>query len=111
MMRKALLLVLALGIVAGMVAAADAKKAAKAARTGKQVYELVCIACHGTGAAGAPKFGDKAWIELEKKEGFKGLVKDAIKGERAMPPKGGCTDCSDKEIQAAVRYMIDASKK
>ena len=108
MMRKALLLVMALGVVVSMVAAADA---AKAARTGKQVYESVCIACHGTGAAGAPKFGDKVWVELEKKEGLKELVKDAIKGERAMPPKGGCTDCSDGEIRSAVRYMIDAAKK
>jgi cytochrome c5 len=108
MMRKALLLVIALGIIVSMVAATDA---AKAARTGKQVYESVCIACHGTGAAGAPKFGDKVWVELEKKEGFKELVKDAIKGERAMPPKGGCTDCSDGEIRAAVKYMIDAAKK
>ncbi|MEK6744892.1 MAG: c-type cytochrome [Nitrospirota bacterium] len=108
MMRKALLLVIALGIVVSMAAAADA---AKAARTGKQVYESVCIACHGTGAAGAPKFGDTAWVEREKKEGLKELVKDAIKGERAMPPKGGCTDCSDNEIRAAVQYMIDAAKK
>jgi cytochrome c5 len=108
MMRKALLLVMALGIVVSTVAAANA---AKAARTGKQVYESVCIACHGTGAAGAPKFGDKVWVELEKKEGLKELVKDAIKGERAMPAKGGCTDCSDTEIRAAVQYMLDAAKK
>jgi cytochrome c5 len=108
MMRKALWLVMALGIVVSSVATADA---AKAARTGKQVYESVCIACHGTGAAGAPKFGDKVWVEREKKEGIKELVKDAIKGERAMPPKGGCAECTEEEIRAAVQYMIDAAKK
>jgi len=108
MMRKAISFVMVLGIVISSVAAAGA---AKATRTGKQVYESFCIACHGTGAAGAPKFGDKIWVQLEKKEGLKELVKDAIKGERAMPPKGGCTDCSDDEIRAAVQYMIDASKK
>jgi len=108
MIRKALSLVMALGIVISMAAAAGA---AKAARTGKQVYETVCIACHGTGAAGAPKFGDKVWVQLEKKEGLKELVKDAIKGERAMPPKGGCAECSEEEIRAAVQYMIDAAKK
>jgi len=107
MIKNVLSLVIALGIVVSSVATAGAK----AARTGKQVYESVCIACHGTGAAGAPKFGDKVWIQLEKKEGFKELVKDAIKGERAMPPKGGCTECTDAEIRAAVRYMIDAAKK
>jgi len=108
MMRKTISLVIALGFVVSSVGAAGA---AKAARTGKQVYESACIACHGTGAAGAPKFGDKVWLELEKKEGLKELVKDAIKGERAMPPKGGCTDCTDDEIRNAVTYMIDAAKK
>jgi cytochrome c5 len=99
---------MALGIVVSMAAASDA---AKAARTGKQVYESVCIACHGTRAAGTPKFDDKVWGELEKKEDDKEMVKDAIKGEKAMPPKGGCTECSDKEIRATVQYMIDAAKK
>jgi len=108
MIRKALLFVMILGIVVTMTAAADA---AKAGRTGKQVYEAVCIACHGSGAAGAPKFGDKVWVQKEKKEGIKELVKDAIKGEKAMPPKGGCADCTDEEIRAAVKYMIDAAKK
>lgn len=106
-MRKAISLVMALGIVVSSVAAAGA---AKAARTGKQVYESVCIACHGTGAAGAPKFGDKIWIQLERNEGLKELLKDAIKGERAMPPKGGCTECTEDEIRAAIPYMIDAAK-
>ena len=31
-----------------------------AAADGKKVYESACIACHGAGIAGAPKFGDKA---------------------------------------------------
>jgi len=84
---------------------------AAAARTGQQVYEAVCKACHATGISGAPKFGDKAWLQLERQEGMKELVKDAIKGERAMPPKGGCADCSDDEIRAAVKYMIDSAKK
>ena len=108
MIRKALLLILCLGIVSSMTAIADA---AKAGRTGKQVYEAFCNACHGTGAAGAPKFGDKVWVQMEKKEGLKELVKAAIKGEKAMPPRGGCTECTDAEIRAAVQYMIDAAKK
>ena len=31
-------------------------------RSGKQVVEAVCFSCHGSGANGAPKIGDrKAW--------------------------------------------------
>jgi cytochrome c5 len=84
---------------------------AAAARTGQQVYETACKACHATGISGAPKYGDKVWLQMEKKEGMKELVKDAIKGVRAMPPKGGCADCSDKEIHAAVKYLVDSAKK
>jgi cytochrome c5 len=105
MVRKMFLIVLILGFVAGL------SLAAAAGRTGKQVYESVCIACHGTGISDAPKFGDKIWLQLEKKEGIKELVKDAIKGERAMPPKGGCAACTDEEVRAAVKYMVDSAKK
>ena len=31
-------------------------------KTGEQVVQAVCGACHNTGAAGAPKIGDKAEI-------------------------------------------------
>jgi cytochrome c5 len=75
------------------------------------VYESACKACHDTGIAGAPKFGDKVWVQLEKKEGLKELTKDAMKGVRAMPPKGGCSDCTDEEFRAAVKYLIDSAKK
>src|SRR4051812_2815363 len=36
--------------------------APKVLQTGQAVYTAVCVACHGTGAAGAPKEGDAgAW--------------------------------------------------
>jgi len=84
---------------------------ALAARTGKEIYEAVCQACHTTGASGALKYGDQKWLSLEKKEGIKELTEDAMKGEKAMPPKGGCSDCTEAEIKAAVQYMIDSARK
>lgn len=104
-MKKTAIVIVSLFAIAGIALAAPAP------RSGKQVYEASCKSCHDTGAAGAPKFGDKKWLELEKKEGIKELVKDAIKGEGAMPPRGGCAACTDKEIKAAIRYMIDGAKK
>src|SRR5438874_1489948 len=42
--------------------AAPAAPAPAAVLSGEQVYSTTCIACHGAGVAGAPKFGDKgAW--------------------------------------------------
>ena len=98
-------------VVVTSIALIAATAIAAPARTGKQVYDAVCKNCHDTGVSGAPKLGDKKWIELEKKEGMKELVKDAIKGERAMPPKGGCADCTDEEIKAAVQYLVESAKK
>lgn len=76
----------------------------------KKIYESRCVACHGTGAAGAPKFADKASWEARKATGLDVLTTNAIKGKGAMPPKGTCGDCSDSDIKAVVKYMIDAVK-
>jgi cytochrome c5 len=79
------------------------------ADAGKKLYETACMACHATGAAGAPKVGDKAAWEPRLKKGADVLHANAIKGIGAMPPKGGAS-ASDAEIKAAVDYMAAASK-
>ncbi|MBK8321961.1 MAG: cytochrome c5 family protein [Betaproteobacteria bacterium] len=87
------------------VAAAPAK-----AKDGKSVYDTVCMACHMTGAANAPKLGDKAAWAPRIKTGNDALVASVLKGKGAMPPKGGGTALSDAEIKAAVEYMVAQSK-
>jgi cytochrome c5 len=78
-----------------------------AAKTGEEVYQSVCTACHSAGVAGAPKFGDAtAWGKLVA-QGQKKLVGDATKGIRGMPPKGGNPDLSDYEFERAVVYMAN----
>jgi len=77
------------------------------ARSGEQVVKEVCAACHQTGAAGAPKIGDKAAWGPRIKEGFNALVRDAIKGIRGMPPKGGNPSLTDDEVARAVAYMAN----
>jgi cytochrome c5 len=83
---------------------------ALAERSGKEIYESSCKMCHATGISGAPKFGDKIWIEHEKSHGMDEFMKIALEGKNAMPPKGACMDCSEAEIKAAIRYMIDSAK-
>lgn len=76
-------------------------------RTGEQVYASTCSACHGTGVAGAPKVGDAgAWGPLIAK-GFDALVKNAINGLNAMPPRGGNPALNDVEVARAVAYMAN----
>jgi cytochrome c5 len=85
-----------------------------AARSGEQVYKATCQACHGTGAAGAPKLGDKAAWALRIKQGTDVLVSHAVQGftgkTGVMPPRGTCGNCSDPELKSAVEYMIAKSR-
>ncbi len=73
---------------------------------GATVYQTACFACHGTGAAGAPKLDDKsAWTERVK-QGLDTLVASAVNGKNAMPPKGGNMSLSEDAIRASVEYML-----
>ena len=83
--------------------------APKVVLTGEQVYQQVCKVCHEAGVAGAHKFGDKASWAPHIKEGLAELVKTAISGIRAMPPRGGNPDLSDYEVARAVVYMTNAA--
>ena len=86
------------------LAAADAN-APKVEKSGQEVYEAVCAACHGSGALGAPKFEAKGDWSARLAQGYDTLVKHAIEGIRAMPPRGGAADLSDVEVARAVAYL------
>ena len=83
-----------------------AAPAASAVADGKGLYDKACFVCHAAGVAGAPKFGDKAAWAPYVAQGLDNMVKIAISGKGAMPPKGGST-ASDDEIRAAVQYMVE----
>ena len=98
-------------------ALAPAKKNAAGPATdlgGEEVYNMACVACHGAGVAGAPKFGDAAAWASRKAQGMDTLHKHAIEGFQGqagfMPPKGGRVDLTDKSIMNAVDYMLTAAK-
>jgi cytochrome c5 len=76
-------------------------------RTGEAVYSGLCVACHGTGAAGSPKFGDKKAWAPRIAQGFDTLVKHATEGYKTMPPKGGDANLDPQEVARAVAYMAD----
>lgn len=68
-------------------------------------YNKACAACHNTGAAGAPKKGDKAAWAARVKKGEAALVASIKNGMGAMPPKGLCMDCSDADYKALIKHM------
>ena len=75
-----------------------------------RTYRTACMACHASGAAGAPKTGDKAAWTARIAAGMDTLVKNAIDGKGAMPPKGGRPNLTDAQIKAVVEYMVAESK-
>ena len=91
----------------GVAAAAPAAAAGGGARSGEEVVTASCGACHGAGVLGAPKTGDKAaWTaRADAAGGLDGLLKHAISGINAMPPKGTCATCTDDELMAAIKSM------
>ena len=73
---------------------------------GKAVYEANCVACHGSGVAGAPKLGDKAAWGTRVSQGYATLYDHALKGIRGMPAKGGNPDLPEADLANAVSYLF-----
>ena len=80
-----------------------------ASKTPDQLYQSACLACHTTGAAGAPKIGDAAAWSGRLGKGVDGLTTSAIAGIGAMPARGG-SQYDDEQIRAVVEYILDNSK-
>lgn len=89
----------------GMVEIRDANRVLK---TGEQVFQAQCAACHASGAAGAPKLGDAAAWGPRIKTGLEALVNSALKGKGAMGAQGG-GDLSDVEVARGVVHMANAA--
>jgi len=95
----------------GELGFADASTAAaQAPRNGEEIYKSVCSACHDSGAAGAPKFGDKGDWAPRLKGGQKSLVDAAINGVgKLMPARGGNAGLTDLEVERAVVFMVNSA--
>ncbi|MDI5935215.1 c-type cytochrome [Halomonas kalidii] len=80
---------------------------AQAEPDGEAIYNQACMACHMTGAAGAPIKDDEAAWAPRLEQGMETLYDHAINGFQAMPPKGGQMNLSDEEVKAAVDFMLE----
>ena len=81
---------------------------------GKSVFESACVACHGSGIAGAPRIGDKAAWAPRIAQGIPTLEKHALGGFQGasgmMPAKGGRMDLTDDAVRLAVEHMVAQSR-
>jgi len=83
------------------------KNTTASGRSGEQVYQSACFACHGTGALNAPKSHNQADWQPRLAKGMDTLLAHAVNGFNAMPAKGACMNCTKQEITAAIKYMAD----
>ncbi len=90
--------------ILGGAKAAPVKAVAKV-KSGEDLFNAVCTACHSTGAAGAPKLGDADAWRPRAAQGVDGLLASAKAGKGAMPPKGG-SSFSDAELKRIIEFML-----
>ncbi|MGR2738482.1 c-type cytochrome [Billgrantia sp. Q4P2] len=88
-------------------ASGDEAAAADSDIDGEAIYNQACMACHMTGAAGAPRRGEAGEWEGRIDQDIETLYDHAINGIGAMPPKGGHTNLSDDEVRAAVDFLVE----
>ncbi len=81
------------------------QSAAADPRSGQQVYDKFCAACHTPGVLNAPRINNAEDWEPRLAQGMDTVFKHAWEGYNAMPAKGTCGDCSEDEIMAAIEYM------
>lgn len=94
----------------GIAVAAALAAGPAAAADGKAVYDKTCVACHASGVANAPKFGDKAAWAPRIATGKDALLASVVKGKGAMPPKAGAADLKDDDLKAAIDFMVSAAQ-
>jgi cytochrome c5 len=93
----------------GSLAEPAGPRQASGARSGAQIVQAHCALCHATGFDGAPRIGDRAAWLPRTTLGIDRLVHTAIRGHRAMPPRGAQANLTDAELRSAVIYMVSSA--
>jgi len=94
--------ILAIALVPAIATSAEAQS-----RPAEDIYRDYCSACHAPAnvMVSSPKAGISRDWSPRLKKGLPALLKSAIEGFEAMPPKGTCEDCSVEELESAIRFM------
>lgn len=76
---------------------------------GQQIVQYYCSNCHAVKPLiqiGAPRIGEAADWEPRTKQSIDVLFKHTDEGFNAMPARGGCFECSDRQLKLAIVAMI-----
>lgn len=81
---------------------------------GKQIYNHFCVNCHAMKPiipVGAPRVGEEGDWKVRLKQGMDVLFQHTDEGLNAMPPRGGCFECTDKQLMLAIQFMLPQQKE
>ncbi len=79
-------------------------------RSGEEIYNTFCFACHATAVAEAPLFGSLEQWQPRIDKGMDTLVATSLAGFDLMPPMGTCVNCTEDEMRGTIQYMIDNAR-
>ncbi len=81
---------------------------------GEKIVEHYCALCHASNPmiqVGAPRMGQPLDWAPRMKQGLEVLIKHTDEGLNAMPPRGGCFECSDEQLKLAVLALLPKGTK
>lgn len=81
---------------------------------GYAIYEHFCSNCHAIKPIinlGAPKIADEKDWSLRIKQGLAVLFEHTDAGLNAMPPRGGCFECTDEQLLSAILALLPEKEK
>jgi cytochrome c5 len=85
------------------------KSISKSNNEGEQIYNHFCVTCHANKpliSVGAPRIGVASDWKDRVAQGMDLLFKHTDEGLNAMPPRGGCFECTDKQLKRAIHFML-----
>lgn len=76
---------------------------------GEQIYNHFCVNCHAQKPViplGAPRKGSEEDWKLRVKQGIELLFKHTDEGLNGMPQRGGCFECTDRQLLLSILVML-----
>jgi cytochrome c5 len=80
---------------------------------GALIVKHFCANCHAVKPLiplGAPRIGVKVDWQERLTHGLDVLFNHTAEGYRAMPPRGGCFECSDSQLKKAIAALLPRDK-
>ena len=84
----------------------------KKSEQGEKIYSHFCANCHAPKPiipVNAPLLGKIDDWQSRVKQPFSLLYQHVDEGYNAMPARGGCFECSEEALRAAIFYLIPKS--